>query len=851
MRYLPHEQFLETHGHQESAQFTIAATGKAFRNLMDGLYSRKIEAVIREICTNAHDSHIEAGIPHVKFEIRFPTQMKRMFSVRDFGVGMPHDQVMTRYSTLFDSTKDTNDSVVGMLGLGSKSPFAYTDGFTLRCWDGQECRTYSSYLGQGGVPTISLVQRVPSSESRGVEVSFPVKTEDVHKFEETAVKVLAAFPNHPVGSEHLRDRLVPEVRDAGDGWATVSAKFLHGDIFALQGCVFYPVKPHEFLEDREIRELGNVNYTLLMDFPVGSLNFVPSREELSYDDHTKASLRRIWANFKDDCTRRIEEKFQGASTDWEIARRVDELGWEASTYPMFSLTRYGEIQSRIHDILNELLPRDDYAFRYGGVKKHFALYDSEGRLHWNKSRKGYARLTTGGHNELLFVTEAPLLRDRRSRILNRMKETNSFHAVVVTNEAVRDGRWTEIEAQLGGVTLLDTEKLEPAPKIVYERDPYVRYQRIEEKETLGGRIRVNLAATTEEDPDFKSATFMFLRGDDVVRPHVTEPVRAWTKINDKSEIIRFHRLTRQEGDPPLFFIRMRTNEKFRRFRKLRLYDKEMTEVIQKLTDRQVMIWTYLRNRELWKGTEYQELWENWRRIKDRPETPFDTLEKWHVGAGFTKTFTSTIKDEEVTRIRGLETFMTASMREMLIARAEGLGLPLFPERKSSWNTTEQTIWPLLPWRWMSFMRMLGRTGLLGGRLSRHHGGGQDERPKIVRRLTELELNREAAEREKREREGGYHDAKAEGRWRIHVHEGHGKEARVQGSGPRGSRRQGNRGRVTARQEATVANARVSPSQGVPRREEIFARCDQVQARVVSAQGTRIRVAVVEGCEASG
>ena len=141
MKYEPVLQPLELSGFGEQRSFSILASGKAFRNLMDGLYSRKIEAAVRELCTNAQDSHVAAGWPGRQFLVSLPTDFNLKFSVRDYGVGMPHAQVMDRYSTLFDSTKDQSNNETGMLGLGSKSPFAYTDGFTLRCWDGEQRRT--------------------------------------------------------------------------------------------------------------------------------------------------------------------------------------------------------------------------------------------------------------------------------------------------------------------------------------------------------------------------------------------------------------------------------------------------------------------------------------------------------------------------------------------------------------------------------------------------------------------------------------------------------------------------------------------------------------------------------------
>ena len=52
---------VETEGFAERAKFSIAASGKAFKGLIDGLYSRKIEAVVRELSTNAFDSHKAAA----------------------------------------------------------------------------------------------------------------------------------------------------------------------------------------------------------------------------------------------------------------------------------------------------------------------------------------------------------------------------------------------------------------------------------------------------------------------------------------------------------------------------------------------------------------------------------------------------------------------------------------------------------------------------------------------------------------------------------------------------------------------------------------------------------------------
>ena len=88
--------------------------------LSDGLYSNKILAVIRELSTNAYDSHVDAGVADRAFEVHLPTRLEPYFHVRDYGTSMTHDQCMTLYTTYFRSTRNDSNDAVGCLGLGKK-----------------------------------------------------------------------------------------------------------------------------------------------------------------------------------------------------------------------------------------------------------------------------------------------------------------------------------------------------------------------------------------------------------------------------------------------------------------------------------------------------------------------------------------------------------------------------------------------------------------------------------------------------------------------------------------------------------------------------------------------------------
>ena len=135
-----------------SKSFKINASGHAFKILSSGVYEHKIKAVVRELGCNAYDSHVEAGKEDVPFLVHVPNTLEPWYATTDFGVGLSEQQVMNLYTTYFESTKQESNDLIGGLGIGSKSPFAYTDQFTVvSTYDGV-CSTFSAYIGTNGFP---------------------------------------------------------------------------------------------------------------------------------------------------------------------------------------------------------------------------------------------------------------------------------------------------------------------------------------------------------------------------------------------------------------------------------------------------------------------------------------------------------------------------------------------------------------------------------------------------------------------------------------------------------------------------------------------------------------------------
>ena len=274
----------------ETNSFSIAVNAKSFRILIDGLYENKIQAVIRELSSNAFDSHIEAGCPEKPFDIHLPSQLNSAFSVRDYGVSLGHEDVMQLYATLFESTKAETNDAVGQLGLGSKSPFAYTSSFTVTAWlDGVE-RNYLAHLDDDGIPKIRFIGESESDEPQGLKVSFATKSHDYHTFHYEAKKVAFAFDVPPNGVGVVSEDIKPVLEEPG--WRLYTGSSMHNlpletHLGIRQGCVIYPVST-SILGLRYDETSVNQNFCkMVVDVPIGSVEVTASRESLSMDEITK------------------------------------------------------------------------------------------------------------------------------------------------------------------------------------------------------------------------------------------------------------------------------------------------------------------------------------------------------------------------------------------------------------------------------------------------------------------------------------------------------------------------------------------------------------------------------------
>ena len=270
--------------------FKIKESAKAFRILSSSLYSNKIRAIVRELTCNALDSHVEAG-NREPYVVHLPTYMEPTFSVQDFGVGLTHDRVMALYSTYFESTKTESNDFVGALGLGSKSPFSYTDNFVVIASKDGETNTYSAFINDAGVPSIVRLGTEQTGAPNGVTVQMAVQSIDFETFKRELYDVVRWYDLLPIVNLSAKPSKVQYKTfnpfttpfDSGVETASVTGSSYNRVSAVLMGGIAYPIETNrkEFSQyEKLLRE------ELILKAAIGDVEFQPSREGLTYSPKT-------------------------------------------------------------------------------------------------------------------------------------------------------------------------------------------------------------------------------------------------------------------------------------------------------------------------------------------------------------------------------------------------------------------------------------------------------------------------------------------------------------------------------------------------------------------------------------
>ena len=369
----------------EIGEFRIRNSAKAFSILSSGLYANKIRAIIRELSCNAVDSHTAAGKYDTPFDIHLPNQLEPWFSIRDYGTGLDHEQVTSIYTTYFESTKTNSNDFIGALGLGSKSPFSYTDNFTVTAVKDNVKGIYTAFINDQGVPSIALMMQEETTEPSGVEIKFSVGDRyDFSKFQDEARQVYTYFKLRPVvaGANSFEFRNVEY--DTKDIIPGVHSYQNSNRSVAVMGNIAYPIEVPN--ADQTLGELrGLLNCGLELHFGIGELDFQASREGLSYITQTVNSIKLKLEALNAQLATHIAKEADAIANLWDRALHLQtkyRMGlWTAAVkkyvadtkLSTFDDVRYGGTKTFKMPV-DELAKKYNIAVRGFNYAKHTKAY---------------------------------------------------------------------------------------------------------------------------------------------------------------------------------------------------------------------------------------------------------------------------------------------------------------------------------------------------------------------------------------------------------------------------------------------------------------------------------------------
>lgn len=311
---------VERYGDVEEIALEVANTSTIYKIMSVDMYKNAPKAIVRELCANAVDSHREAGTSHIPYTMHLPTTLEPEFILRDYGTGMNQQKIRDVYMKLGESPKNQSNDYIGCLGIGSKSPFAYRGAFNLNSYYNGTLFSYAFYHNEKGFPVASLLGTTPTEEPNGIEIQFPVELKDINKFHYEAKHALKYFKQRPqiTGPESFEFDPEPKYFAQTPEFAIFEEKSYESTV--VMGSIGYRFHSSDFANSEfalDENEKHLVDWGINLFVPIGSVCFTPNREELLFNDQTKATLKALIGKAAKLAHNEAMKTLEQAQTIWE------------------------------------------------------------------------------------------------------------------------------------------------------------------------------------------------------------------------------------------------------------------------------------------------------------------------------------------------------------------------------------------------------------------------------------------------------------------------------------------------------------------------------------------------------
>jgi len=283
---------IEKSGSFTTQQFAFGDQRVIMEILRSRMYSNPIKTICQEISSNARDAHREAG-HNEPIVVKLPSWSDKSFFIRDYGIGISPDRMANVFIKYGNSTKRNDNIQTGGFGLGAKSPFSYTDTFTIVTITKEENsnvkREYVAFIDETGIGSMSLLKEEPTESRTGTTISITPRDGDERQFRDNILEICKFWTVKPevITDDPIEWEALETIYSCSE-WALLARgkpTVLIDEIpYPLSGM---PVDANESSEVRAVRKLPILIYAKTGELRVtaqrDSVDFQPEAVKFLYD----------------------------------------------------------------------------------------------------------------------------------------------------------------------------------------------------------------------------------------------------------------------------------------------------------------------------------------------------------------------------------------------------------------------------------------------------------------------------------------------------------------------------------------------------------------------------------------
>lgn len=312
--------FFESSGQMQEHFFSIKDQGMIFEILRSKMYSNPILAICREITSNARDAHREVGTPDRPIEIHLPVGLEPNYRVKDYGPGISPDRMVNIFIQYTASTKRDDNTQTGGFGLGAKTPFSYSDQFTVTTVHNGTKYSYVCSIDSTRVGKLSLLDERPSNEPNSTEIEIDVKPIDFNFFRQWTEQACRHWKVKPIITGGSIDWIKYTNVIDGEGWAIVndnSSNYYNRQAKLVIDGIEYPLELDALRKYADPKLIDAARGTFIMYFGVGELTLSANREQIYLDKPTQDKIKNRLNDITKEIKKRVDEKIDNFPDLWQ------------------------------------------------------------------------------------------------------------------------------------------------------------------------------------------------------------------------------------------------------------------------------------------------------------------------------------------------------------------------------------------------------------------------------------------------------------------------------------------------------------------------------------------------------